>query len=53
MIEDGVVHPRLHLTLTLLLLFEDGVEVELLNGLCLLHDVVDDVLLLGHNGLVL
>ena len=52
-IEDGIVHPHLHLTMTFLLLFEDGVEVDSLDGLCLLHSVFDDVLLLGHSGLLL
>ena len=51
-IKDGVIHLHFHLALTLSLLFENGIEVELFGGLCLLHGLVDHVLLLGHIGLV-
>ena len=45
-IKDGIVHPRLCLAEILLLLFEKGIEVDVLAGLCLLRSLVDDILLL-------
>ena len=52
-IENGIVRPRLCLTVILLLIFEEGIEVDVLVGIRLPHSLVDDILPLGHSGLVL